>query len=151
MAYASQSEVEALNPKQVYGATTSPTATELALLITQISNEIDSALGAQGYTVPVTTPAYFVAHLAYLNALGAGALAEGGMFPSTTGMGETSHWSFLLKLYQRGLDLLRKGEVPLDLPGSSSSVGAASYATVQTDYDTYPAPKFRMESSDKDF
>jgi len=149
--YASQSDVEALNPKQVYGATTSPTATELALLITQISNEIDSVLSAQGYVVPVTTPAYFKSHLAYLNALGAGALAEGGMFPSTTGMGETSHWSFLLKLYRWGLDKLRSGEVPLDLPRSSTSVSAASYATVQTTYDVYPEPKFRMESSDKDF
>lgn len=149
--YASQSDVEALNPKQVYDATTSPTTTELAVLLAQVSNEIDNVLGAQGYTVPITAPAYFLSHLGYLNALGAGALTEGGMFPATNGIGKSSHGSFLLKLYQEGLNALRKGEVPLDLAGSTSRISAASYATVQTDYDTYPAPAFRKESSDKEF
>lgn len=151
MAYATQKDVEALNPKRSYGAETNPSALELVTLLTSIANEIDSILGAQDYTVPVTSPAYFLEHLAFINALGAGALAEGGMFPETTEKGETPHSGWLLSLYTKRLDALRKGEVPHDLARGDEGLQVSGYAVEQTDYDTYPDPIFRKESSDLEF
>ena len=116
-----------------------------------ISNEIDTVLGARGYTVPVTTPAYFVSHLGHLNALGTAALVEGGMFPSATGPGETPHSKWLQTMYENGLKRLRDGELPLDLARSDDGAQVSGYATTQTDYDEYPNPVFRKESSDLEF
>ena len=51
--------------------TSVPSITDLATFVTDCSNQIDSHLKSRGLSVPVTTPAEFVAELASLNAKGA--------------------------------------------------------------------------------
>ena len=148
MAYASQSDIEAQNPKRTYGVATKPTATQVGEYINSIAAEIDNVLSSQGYAIPVTSPANFVTHLKQLNAYGAAALAEYAMFPEAANVGETPHGAILWKMYQAGLKALRDGEIPAGVPKSSASIGPASYATGQSDY---PAPVFRMSSDDLEF
>jgi len=151
MAYCSLAEVQNLNPKRTYGASTTPTTTQVNALIAQIAVEIDAVLEAKGYTVPVTTPANFVEALKYLNAYGAAALAEMGMFPETSEMGQTPHWKLLNEKYNDGIKQLREGEIPRGLGLDEEAIGAGSYYTEMSDQDDFPEPSFRIRSIDKDF
>ncbi len=54
-------------------ATSQPTLTQAQGILDDRAAEIDSALGSRGYSVPITSPAWFVADLAVLNAKGAAA------------------------------------------------------------------------------
>ena len=149
--YCTQADIEALTPKLSYDASSTPTTTQLATVMAFIASELDVILSSRGVTVPVTEPAEFLEWLSYLNALGAGAVIEAGMFPGATGQGATSHSTWLLDLYKEKKAELGTIGLPDSLPKASSGAPAASYATVQTDYDTYPDPVFRKESSDKEF
>jgi len=151
MAYCTITEVNNLNPKRNYEADTTPTTTQVNSLIDQIAVEIDAVLQAKGYTVPVTTPANFLSSLKYVNAYGAAALAEMGMFPETSEMGQTPHWKILWKTYQDWLKSLRDGEIPSSLGIDSESIGAGSFYTEMSDQDDFPDPSFRMRAEDKDF
>ncbi len=150
MAYCTSTEVGNLNPKRTYGASTTPTNTQVDALITQVAVEIDAILEAQGYTVPVTAPANLLNFLKYVNAYGAAYLAEAGMFPETAEPGETAHWQMLKKIYDNYIKMLQEGKIPgiaLDSPSES----VASYYTEMSDQDDFPDPIFRKRSEDKDF
>ena len=149
MSYASLSDVQALNPKRTYDATTTPTSTQVSSLITQVAAEIDMVLASQGYTVPVTAPASLLTALKYINAYGAGALAEAGMFPEVAGLGETPHWKMLETKYQDWLKSLREGKIPPDLDKSADTI--SSFYHVMSDQEDFPDPIFRIRSEDKDF
>lgn len=151
MSYCAIVDVQALNPKRTYGAATTPTSTQVTALIAQIAAEIDAILEAQGYTVPVTSPATFVTSLLTVNAYGVAALAEAAMFPETTAPGETAHWSYLEKKYQAWLKDLRAGIVPSSLSRSEAASNAASNYTEDTDQENYPDSMFAVSSVDKDF
>jgi len=128
-----------------------PTSTQVTILINQIAVEIDAVLEAQGYTVPVTSPANFVNALKAVNAYGAAALAEMGMFPETSEKGSTPHWKVLWQTYQDWLGSLRKGEIPPDLALSSSAASVGGYYTDVADKEEYPEPIFRISAKDKEF
>jgi hypothetical protein len=149
MSYCALADIQTLNPKRSYSLDTTPTSTQVLGYCTQCSAEIDAILAAQGYTVPVTSPASFLTSLKYIAAYGAAALAEMGMFPETSEMGQTPHWKVLLDAYKGWLKQLRDGEVPMDLPQSSESVSAASYGALNQD--TFPEAAFRKSSDDKEF
>jgi len=151
MSYCTLEDVQALNPKRSYSSSTTPNATQVNALIDLVAVEIDSILQAQGYTVPVTTPSNFVNALKYVNAYGAAALAEAGMFPETTDPGQTAHWQMLNKKYEGWLEQLRKGEIPSSLSPGTSSADVASYYTQMGDKDDFPDPPFRMKSEDLEF
>lgn len=112
MAYAALADVQALMPKWTINDSSTPTQTQVSGFIDDIAAEIDTVLSAQGLTVPVATPASFVAFLAMLNAQGAAALAVAGMFPSQAQADPvgTPLAAFLQKQYERGLARLVKGE-----------------------------------------
>jgi len=151
MSYCILEHVQTLNPKRNYNTDSTPSVTQVNALIDQVAVEIDSILQAQGYTVPVTTPDNFVSFLQYVNAYGAAALAEAGMFPETTDPGQTAHWQMLNKKYEGWLGQLRKGEIPSSLAPGTSSADVASYYTQMGDQDDYPDPPFRMKSEDLEF
>jgi len=151
MAYCTITEIGNLNPKRTYGAATTPTTTQVNALIDQIAVEIDAVLQAGGYTVPVTTPANFLNSLKYINAYGAAALAEMGMFPEVSEMGQTPHWKLLNDKYEGWMKQLREGEIPRSLGIDSESIGAGSFYTEMDDQDDFPDPAFRIRSEDKDF
>lgn len=153
MSYCTITDVQALNPKRTYSATTTPTTTQVGTLIDQIASEIDAVLAAKGYTIPVTTPATFVTFLKTVNAYGAGALAEAAMFPETSEAGSTPHWKMLQSKYDAWLKLLVDGGV---IPASMSAgeegenIGGA-YLDGDNKGDDFPEPIFRISADDKDF
>jgi len=46
-----------------------------------------------------------------LNAYGAGAMAEAGMFPETADVGSTPHWKILEAKYKDWMDKLENGKI----------------------------------------
>ena len=151
MAYAVLADIQALNPKRTYGASTTPTSTQVEALITQVAVEIDAILEAQGYTVPVTTPANLVNFLKYVNAYGAAYLAEAGMFPETSEMGSTPHWKVLKEIYDKYMKMLLEGKIPASLGIGAESINVGSFYTEMDDQDDFPDPVFRKRSEDKEF
>ena len=151
MSYCSITDVQALLPKRTFSATSTPTTTQVNALIDQIAVEIDAVLESQGYTVPATTPANFVNFLKYVNAYGAGALAEAGMFPETTDKGETPHWKVLDDKYKGWMESLEAGKIPPSLGKADEALNAASFYTEMDDQDDYPDPAFRKRSQDLEF
>ena len=72
MAYASLPDVSALAAKRVFGATSIPSATQVARYLDITAADIDSILTADGYALPVPTGASIaLLALSALNALGA--------------------------------------------------------------------------------
>lgn len=152
MAYASLTDVQSLNPKRTYSATSTPSSTQVEALINLIYGQINNVLSSQGYIVPVTTPSELVTALQLLNAAGAAAMAEMGMFPETSDKGSTPHWKALWEMYQDGLESLRKGEIPAGLGKISEELAAGSlYTSGAIESDHYPEPVFRISGSDKEF
>ena len=114
MAYAALADVQAINPKRSYSASTTPTTTQVTGFITDIAAEIDSILTARGLATPVTTPSEFVAHLAHVNAVGAAARAELAMFPEAAESPAGSpQGDRLWGQYQEYLRALRKDALPV--------------------------------------
>ncbi|MHB0874566.1 MAG: hypothetical protein ACYC5O_00835 [Anaerolineae bacterium] len=140
VAYATLDNVREQDPTVTYSTTSTPTATQVGQLLTDVAAEIDTRLEAAGFTVPVTTPAALLATVTRLNAMGAAALAHMGMFPESVGAGQTSDLgSRLWRMYQDGLAALEKAGPP---QSKGAWVAARSYAT---DNPTDPtiAPAFR--------
>jgi hypothetical protein len=150
MAYCTITDVRAKNPKQTYDDDSTPTQTQVEQFITDIAVEIDNVLQAQGYTIPVTSPANFVSHLKQVNANGAAALADMAMFPDSPD-GTSPYGKQLYEIYQKQLAALRNGEVPAQLGPGSSSSPVASYYTEMGDREDFPALAFRMRSRDLEF
>lgn len=135
MAYASAADVANLHAKFPTSATSKPTTTQAGFIIVDISNEIDVALAAQGVSVPVTAPQYFVDWLGILNAYGAAAAILKSMFPDATGAAESPAYAFWEKRYQEGLASLRDGSgIPPEIVGSGSNyVRPTTYLTENPD------------------
>ncbi len=150
MAYCTSSDLAVHTPKRTYGASTTPTSTQVSTYCDMVSAEIDAVLEAKGYTVPVTSPTNFVNLLKYIASYGAAALAEHAMFPETSEMGQTPSWKMLQAIYKDWLAKLADGTIiPASLSQGSASVGAASYG--EQNQDTFPEAAFPKSSETKDF
>ena len=136
MAYCTLAEITELNPKRVYSSTTKPTAEQVQNLITRVAGEMDSALRNQGYGVPITSPDEAVDYLKYMNALGAAAKAEAGMFPESSGPASTGRAQSLQSEYNRKLRDLRKD----GLEGISKSSNLPSSYSVDNETDDHLTP-----------
>lgn len=148
MSYCTITDIRALNPQRTYSAVTTPTATQVEAYITQIAGELDATLLGRGLSVPVSTPAEFVAFLLQLNAVGAAARAEQAMFPEAKGLGTTPAAQVLWKQYQDGLKWLREGKLPTGttaeaLPFSFRDKHVGTEDEPSEDYD-WQKPKFGM-------
>lgn len=108
MTYATSSQAQKHIPFTV-GASTRPTSTQLSEFLDLVSAEIDTALGARGYTVPVTAPASFLDYLEHLNALGAAAYALLVAFPQESGPGSVAEGPSLMRQYEAKLAKLEAG------------------------------------------
>jgi hypothetical protein len=72
VAYASLPDVGALAPKRVFGATSIPSASQVAAFLDFTAADLDSILAADGYAIPVpTTASIALMNLRRLNAIGA--------------------------------------------------------------------------------
>ncbi len=137
MAYCTITNVQALNPKRTYSASSTPTTTQVEGFITRIAEEIDAILAGRGFTVPVTTPASLLSYLTHVNALGAAALAEQAMFPESTKPGTTASGANLWAQYKDAKEFLRTGDLPSE--GSSAADLPFSFAEQNQDTETEPA------------
>jgi hypothetical protein len=122
MSYCTITDVRGLNPTRSYGASTTPTETQVTTYIDNIAGEIDAIINGRGYTVPVTAPTALVTFLKQTNALGAAALAESAMFPEPQGMGASTHGTDLWKKYQDALKWLREGDLPSEGSGGEADI-----------------------------
>lgn len=147
MAYCTITEVEALNAKRTYSASTTPTSTQVETYIDLIAAEIDIVLSRKGYSVPVTTPDAFVNALKLVNAVGAAAMAEQAMFPEAVEKGMTPHSAVLQKKYDELLAKIEAGE----WTGVTQAQAVGSFYTVSADQDSYPDPAFRKSADDLEF
>jgi len=129
MGYCTISHIQALNPKRTYGASSSPTSTQVEALIERVYSEINTILSGRDIPVPVTSPAEFLDYLVQANAYGVAALAEMGMFPEAGGPGSSPHGEALWSIYKQKLDWLKTGKLPASTAASSSP---ASYFTQNT-------------------
>jgi hypothetical protein len=77
MAYASLPDVSAYAAKRVFGATSVPSASQVAVFINDVATDLDSIISADGYALPIpTTATIALANLKRLNTLGAYVQAE---------------------------------------------------------------------------
>jgi hypothetical protein len=77
MPYASLPDVSAYAAKRVFGATSIPSASQVAVFIADVATDLDSIMAADGYALPVPTGATVaLADLKRLNTLGAYAQTE---------------------------------------------------------------------------
>jgi hypothetical protein len=125
VAYATLDGVKEQDPRAVYSDTSKPTEAQVLVLLEDIAGEIDTVLGAAGYTVPITAPAALLSTVTRLNAIGAAAMAHMGMFPESVGAGPTSDLgSRLWKMYTDGLERL----VEAGKAGATGTTGTATSA-----------------------
>src|SRR3990167_5577380 len=111
MAYAVLTDVQALIAKFPISTTTKPTDTQATAIINDVSVEIDATLAGGGYTVPVTSPLWFVDYLGLVNQYGAAAAILKAMFPEAAGATDQnpSIYAFWESRYQRAMKALRDG------------------------------------------
>jgi len=146
MAYCTITEVEALNPQRgAYSASTKPTSTQVEAHIVTISDELDTIIAGRGLTVPVTAPAEFLSHLKQVNAYGAAALAEMGMFPEAGGLGTSPQGDRLWGIYTRALEFIKTGKLPVTAQSGdpSSFFEENTGDTEPSDEYEWRRPKFR--------
>lgn len=143
MAYCTITDIRALNPKRTYSVSSTPTQAQVEALINQVAAEIDTIVSGRGLPVPVTDPSQFVAHLKQVNAYGAAALAEMGMFPESMGIAETPHGKYLWTIYSQMTAQLKKGDLPAAIQsGDPRSFFEQHPVTEPTEDYEWRKPKF---------
>ena len=134
MAYAVIADVTELLAQFTLDANSSPSTDQATNILSDISDEIDTALASKGISVPVTAPTYYKDALGRLNAYGAAAAVLKSMFPDATGAGETPAYAFWEGRYKRGLEGIKNGTlIPPDLTKGSGEVAPSTYLTVNPD------------------
>ena len=129
MAYADLAAVQRHLPFTA-GAGSTPTSTQVGAFIDATYNEINSALASQGYSVPVTGPAYWLADLTALNAIGAAAYSLTVGFPQESGPGQVAEGPVLMGIYTRRLEDFKEGRgIPDEAEKSTSISGPRNYFT----------------------
>jgi len=142
-------DVQAINPKRTYSASTTPTTAQVEAHIISIAAQLDTLLQGRGLTTPVSEPPEFVAHLKQVNAYGAAALAETGQFPEAQGLASTPHGAWLWSIYNQMIKALKDDPLPV----TAQSVDPFSFFTEHEgdepeEEQAWREPKFRKN---KDF
>lgn len=126
MAYATTDNVQGRIARHVLSGSTPVTTTQVGVFIEDIDAEINGVLIKLGYTVPVSTPAWFMTRLRSLSSDGAAAITLKSLFPEATGPGGSPAYAFYDKRYRDGLKMLLDGAHP-------KAAGAATAATYLTE------------------
>lgn len=115
MAYATPTQVFALDTGRTYTPTSKPNASQVSQYITQTAAELDGILRTRGYTVPVPTTATSAYDLlSGFNAYGAISLVEQS---APTKGGKAEGWQ---KMWEDAKKMLSCGDLELDAPRDSS-------------------------------
>jgi len=133
MAYADTDDVNGVLGAQAATASTAVTLTQLGVIITGISSQMDTVLKAAGVaSVPVSsgTDSTFATYLVAVNTWGAAAEYLKGVFPEATGPGENPAFAFWDRKYQGALKAWRDGDdIPVGLLGGSADPDPSTYFT----------------------
>lgn len=122
--------VQALIPYFVIGASSVPNTTQVQKYIDMTAAEINAAIGVSGLTVPVEAPTEFVDALAELNAMGAAALTLMAAFPEQGGDVSNAQGKILWDSYQQTLRDYRAGKgLPVGMNVSEDGRAVRSYFT----------------------
>ena len=151
MAYAVLADIQALIAKFTVGTATTPTTTQAGAIISDVQDEIDTMLAANGVAVPVTAPAHFVSALGLVNQYGAAAAILKSMFLDAVGAGETPAYAFWEERYRRGLASIKDGSmIPPDVLFNEASVAPSTYFTrnpdTEEDLGTIAEPFFKRST-----
>lgn len=134
MPYAVIGDVQELIAQYPLSVSSAPTTAQATQIVLDISNEIDVMLSGAGFSVPVTTPSYFVDWLGLLNGYGAAAAVLKSMFPNAVGPGETPAYAFWEARYKEGLKAIADGTIsPPESPSNANFVLASTYLTRNPD------------------
>jgi hypothetical protein len=117
MSYCVVADVEKLT-SLTYGATTTPTTTEVSAIIAEISSEIDVVLTLFGYSLPITD-ATDLSFLKMLSSVGSAAASDRATF-SAGNEGEHTNARTLQERYDRILTAIQSGVRRLLTPPASS-------------------------------
>ena len=131
MAYCDMDDLRRHNPKVTYDAESVPSKDQVEGMITDIAAEIDTTLSARGLTVPVATPAEFLAHLVYVNAIGAAALAEFALWHAPAGVITEGHGNELWEIYVAARNALRDHPLPVAVASAPVSSGSMPFSYFQ--------------------
>lgn len=131
MVYATFEQVSSRIARLDLDDLTPVTQNNVELFADDVSAEIDSALVALGYGVPVTEPTWFMNRLRSLCSDGAAAITLKASFPDAKGPGEQPAYAYYEKRYQNGLKQLNAGAHP-----KKAELGTAdTYLTQNPDLD----------------
>ena len=140
MAYCTTTDVNAILGVHPATSSTTPTLTQLGLMIDDISAQMDAYLKGAGIaSVPVTSSqdSTVAAFLIGVNKWGAAASFLKGMFPEATGPGENPAFAFWEKRYNNVLDgwLDKDGPkgIPANLLGGAGDANPSTYFTRNPD------------------
>lgn len=151
MAYATEAKVEALMAKFAVDGSTTPTNTQLTIIIDDVAGDMDSRLAAKGVTVPVTSPAYFLDYLEGINSMGAAARTLRSMFPDVSGPGEQPAYNFWQARYNAFLKGVDDGSVIPPDAMKGETVAPSTYLTrnpdTEEDLGDISEPLFKMGST----
>lgn len=116
MAYATPTQVFALDTGRTYTATSKPNTVQVAQYIESTAGELDGILRSRGYVTPVATTATSAySMLAGFNAYGAIAIVE--QSAPTTG-GKATGWQ---QMWEQAKKMLASGDLELDAERDTST------------------------------
>lgn len=137
MSYCSTTDVNALLGPHRITATTEVTLTELGLMITGISAQLDTALRRAGALVVPAVDATLLSYLSTVCSWGSAAEALKAQFPEAVGAGESPAYAFWQKKYDAALKDLQEGtDIEVTLLGTTKQ--ASSYFTENTTDELVP-------------
>jgi len=141
MAYAAETDVEALLAKWPITTATQPNSTQTALLIEQVDDRIDALLAGHGIVVPYVAgsgngEAAFAGFLKATCAQGAAVLVLASMFPDQDG-GDHGSLATLKELFEAALAQLADGTVIPQVVMAAVAVHPSSFNTRSPDDDEH--------------
>jgi len=127
-AYATIANVQGECPHFTITSTSKPTTTQVQEYLDNCAGEIDAALAVNGVAVPVSSPAWFVADLESLNAMGAAARTLMAWRPDQAGPTGNGQGYTLWRQYQARLAEFRKGVgIPVGVADAEITQAPRSY------------------------
>lgn len=133
MAYSTQAAAESRVRGPALTSSSIPTATEAAAFGLGVAGEIDTALASHGVTVPVTTPAAFLAWLVELETVGWAARIAAVMYADSAGENSDESAAKLDRWYQAGLARLWDGSAIPPSLAMATAVLPTSYSVQYPD------------------
>lgn len=130
--YAASTDIQRAIAQFTIGTELVTTSGDVDSFIAEIEGEINTTLDAQGVTVPVTAPGWFVASLKALTIYGVSAEVMRANFPVPQTLGAQPQFGFFESRYKAGIKRITDGKIPQSA-ARSAQVRISSYFTANPD------------------